>query len=111
VVLLRKLAAAESDNATIRANLATALFQAKRYAEAKTEYQWLIERQPTLAAAYYFLAIVHDQQKEYLDALANYQEFLRRADPVANKLEIEKVNLRLPSLQRQVKDGKGKRNI
>jgi len=86
------------------------LFQLKRFDEAKAEYQWLIERQPNLAAAYYFLAITHDQLGEYLDAMANYQQFLRLADPVASKAEIEKVNLRLPTLQKQLRDGKGKKN-
>lgn len=110
VYLLSKLKAAEPENATIRANLATALFQLKRYAEAKPEYQWLTENQPKLAPARYFLAIVHDQLGEYMDAMANYQEFLRLADAEANKLEIAKVNLRLPGLQKQIKDGRGKKN-
>ena len=65
--------------------------------------------QPTSAAAFYFLAIIHDQLNEYLDAMANYQQYLKLADPGSNKLEIEKVNLRLPGLQKQIKDGKGKK--
>lgn len=96
------------DNYTARANLATALFQSKRYAEAKTEYQWLVEKQPELAIVHYFLGITHDQLNEYLDAMANYQQFLRLADAAQNKLEIEKVNLRLPILQKQIKE-KGKK--
>ena len=110
VVIFRKLAPIAPENTTIHANLATALFFAKRYAEAKTEYRWLTEHQPNLAAAYYFLAITHDQLGEYLDAMANYQQFLRLADSKVSEVEIEKVNLRLPGLQKQIKDGKGKRN-
>jgi hypothetical protein len=34
--------------------------------------------------------------------MANYQQFLKLADATSDKLEIEKVNLRLPSLQKQV---------
>lgn len=108
--LLGKLKTTSPENATIRANLATALFQLKRYPEAKSEYQWLTEKQPTSAAAYYFLAIVHDQLAEYMDAGANYQLFLRHADAEKNKLEIEKVNLRLPVLHKQIKEKKGKQN-
>jgi tetratricopeptide (TPR) repeat protein len=110
IVIFRKLEPIAPENTTIHANLATALFFAKRYAEAKTEYRWLIEYQPNLAAAYYFLGITHDQLGEYLDAMANYQQFLRLADSKVSGVEIEKVNLRLPGLQKQIKDGKGKRN-
>jgi hypothetical protein len=56
-----------------------------------------------LAIVHYFLGITHDQLNEYLDAMANYQQFLRLADAAQNKLEIEKVNLRLPILQKQIK--------
>ncbi len=109
IELLRRLLAMSPDNVTIRANLATALFQLKRYSEARSEYQWITEKQPASPAAFYFLAITHDHLAEYLDAMANYQQFLRIADAEKNKLEIEKVNLRLPVLQKQIKDKKGKR--
>ncbi len=111
VVFFRKLASIAPTNSTIRANLATALFQLKRYPEAKAEYRWLVDNQPNLHAGYYFLAIAHDHLGEYADAMANYQEFLKRADPEKEKDEIERTNLRLPSLQRQIAAGKGsKRN-
>lgn len=108
IALLRKLVAIAPDNSTAHANLATALFQLKRYSEAKVEYQWLAGRQPDLAIAYYFLGITHDQLAEYMDAMANYQQFLRVADPAKSQLEIDKVNLRLPILQKQFKDKKSK---
>jgi tetratricopeptide (TPR) repeat protein len=109
VTLFRKLSTIAPENTTVRANLATALFQLKRLPEAKTEYQWLTAKQPTLSGAFYFLAVTHDQLGEYLDAMANYQQFIKLADPDASKLEIEKVNLRLPILAKQIKDGKGKK--
>ncbi len=40
--------------------------------------------------------------------MANYQQFLKIADPNDNKLEIEKVNLRLPTLEKLIKK-KGKK--
>ncbi|MEO8648196.1 MAG: tetratricopeptide repeat protein [Acidobacteriota bacterium] len=110
VSLLQKLERFAPDNSTIRANLATGLFQLKRYEEAKAEYRWLADHQPGIAAAFYFLAICHDQLEEYMDAMANYQQFLRIADPGVSKLEIEKVQLRLPALQKQIRDGKGKKH-
>lgn len=106
VVLLRDISRIAPDNTTVRANLATALFQLKRFREAIVELNWLTEKQPDLAIAYYFLAISYDSLEQYLDALANYQMFLKIADAEKNKLEIEKVNLRLPSLQKQVKSEK-----
>lgn len=109
VLVLKKLVTIAPDNSTAHANLATALFQLKRYAEAKTEFRWLADRQPDQPVAYYFLGIVHDQLTEYADAAANYQQFLRLADPESSKLEIEKVNLRLPAVLNLIKEGKGKR--
>jgi hypothetical protein len=47
--------------------------------------------------------------QEYVDSQAAYEQYLKLADPVADKLEIEKVNLRLPVIRRLVKEGKGKK--
>lgn len=103
VNIFRKIIASAPDNATARANLATALFQLKRYPEAKIEFGWLVDNQPRSAGAYLFLGIIHDQMGESLDAMANYQQYIRLADPAENKLDIEKVNLRLPVLQKLFK--------
>ena len=110
VALLRRILKIAPGSSTVHSNLAIALFQQKNYAEAKAEYQWLVEKQPALPISYYFLGIIHDHLKEYMDAMANYQQFLRIADAEKSKLEIEKVNLRLPGLEKQIKDKKGKRN-
>jgi len=105
IALFRKILEVAPDNATVHSNLATALFESKRYAEAKAEYRWLTEKQPNLAVAYFFLAICHDQLREYPDAMANYQQFLKLADPAKQHLEIDKVNLRIPTLDKQLKKG------
>lgn len=105
--IFRRILEIAPDNFTARANLATALFESKRFAEAKIEYRRLTEKQPDLPIAYYFLAISHDNLDEYADAMANYQQFLKLADAERNRLEIEKVNLRLPALQNQIKRGGG----
>lgn len=110
VSLFRRILTIAPDNSTVHANLAIALFQLENYAAAKIEYQWLVEKQPNLPIAYYFLGIIHDHLKEYVDAMAHYQQFLRIADAEKSKLEIEKVNLRLPGLEKQIRDKKGKRN-
>jgi tetratricopeptide (TPR) repeat protein len=109
VSIFRKITAIAPDNYTAHANLAIALFQLKRFAEAKTEYLWIAEKQPDLAITYYFLGIIYDTLTEYLDAIANYQQFQRLADPEKNKLEIDKINLRMPALQKLIKDKKGKK--
>lgn len=105
VAVLKRIINIAPDNYTAHANLATALFQLKRYAEAVGEYEWLTEKQPKLAVGYYFLAISLDNLEQYVDAMANYQQFLKTADESENKLEIEKVNLRLPALQNLIKKG------
>lgn len=103
VNLLRKLVGYAPDNSTVHANLGTALFQLKRYAEAKSEFEWLTNSPSKSAGAYLFLGIIHDRLGEHIDAMANYQQYLKLADPVENKLDVDKVNLRLPELQKLIK--------
>ncbi|MGI8555190.1 MAG: tetratricopeptide repeat protein [Pyrinomonadaceae bacterium] len=108
ISLFRKVLQIAPGNYTAHANLATALFESKNYAAAKTEYEWLAKKEPDLAITYYLLGITHDQLQEYAEALENYQKFLSLADNKQNQLEIDKVNLRLPSLQKLIKQ-KGKK--
>jgi tetratricopeptide (TPR) repeat protein len=89
------------------ANLALALYELKRYAEALPEYNWLAASRPEIAATYFFIATAHDNLGEYQQALDAYEKFLSRADPISNKLDIEKVNLRLPRLRDQISRGQG----
>jgi len=109
VGLFLKIIGVAPDNATARANLATALFQLKRYNEAIVQFNWLANAQPRDAGAFLFLGIIHDELTEYMDAAANYQQYIKLADPVENKLDIEKVTLRLPAVQKFIKEGKGKK--
>ena len=106
-VILRQVISAHPDNYTAHANLATALYEQKRYTEALPEYRWLLQAKPDAFVAYYFIGSAHDYLGEYREALASYESFLERADANTNKLEIEKVQLRLPLLRRQVKRGEG----
>ncbi|HBB87250.1 MAG TPA: hypothetical protein DC047_06515 [Blastocatellia bacterium] len=107
VVVLRKVVIAASDNFAAHANLATALYELKQFPEALVEYEWLLKSKPDLTIAYYFIATARDNLGEYEQALAAYDTFLAHADQKTNQLEIEKVKLRLPSLQRQINLGQG----
>ncbi|NNF00594.1 MAG: tetratricopeptide repeat-containing protein, partial [Pyrinomonadaceae bacterium] len=73
-------------------------------------YKWIVNEKPELAVGFYFLAICYDKLQEYEDALANYEQFLQLADVENGALEIEKVNLRLPVLKKQIKRGLGKKS-
>jgi len=105
--VLRKVLAVTPDNYVAHANLATALYELKQFAQALDEYEWLLKAKPDLTVAHYFIATAHDYLGEYEQALSAYENFLARADAKTNQLEIEKVNLRLPSLRRQIKLGQG----
>jgi len=107
--VLRKVLTVEPNNYTAHANLALALYELKRFAEAVPEYEWLAAARPEIAATYFFIATAHDNLGEYVEALDAYQKFLAHADQTNNKLEIEKVNLRLPVLRAQIQRGQGKR--
>jgi tetratricopeptide (TPR) repeat protein len=107
VVIFRRILAIQPDNFTARTNLATALYELKQYSEAVTEFKSLVEAKPDLVVAYYFIATAYDFLGQYTEALAAYETFLARADAQKNQLEIDKVNLRLPTLRNQVKRGEG----
>jgi tetratricopeptide (TPR) repeat protein len=105
--ILRRVVNAKPDNYVARANLATSLYESKRYADAIPEYEWILAAKPEIDVAHYFIATSHDYLGEYPEALVSYEKFLSVADPKTNQLEIEKVKLRLPLLQRQIKLGEG----
>jgi len=105
--ILRRVISTAPKEYTAHANLALALYEMKRYAEALPEYEWLVATRPEIAATYFFIATAHDNLGEYEPALEAYEKFLARAEPTNNKLEIEKVNLRLPRLRDQIKRGQG----
>jgi tetratricopeptide (TPR) repeat protein len=106
-VILRRILAVQPDNFVARTNLATALYELKHFPDALAEFKWLVAARPELVVAYYFIASAHDNLGEYPEALAAYETFLARADAAKNQLEIDKVNLRLPSLRNQIKRGEG----
>ena len=105
--VLRRVIAVTPDDYTAHANLALALYEMKRFAEAIPEYEWLAKAKPEIAATYFFIATAHDSLTEYPEALAAYETFLAHADPAVNKLEIDKVDLRLPILRSQIQRGQG----
>lgn len=107
VSVLRNVISVAPEHYAAHANLATALYSLKQYPQALEEYAWLIKAKPDLTVAHYFIATAHDYLGEYDQALQAYELFLSRADPKTNQLEIEKVNLRLPKLLRQIQLGQG----
>jgi tetratricopeptide (TPR) repeat protein len=107
VTVLRRVLEVAPDKFVAHANLAIALFELKRFPEALIEYKWIRETKPETTAAYFFIAVIHDKMGEYQEALSAYQDFLVRADAGLFKLEIDKVNLRLPALRNQIKQGQG----
>lgn len=107
VIILRRILAVQPDNFTARSNLATALYELKLFPDALTEFNTLVKAKPELVVTYFFIATAHDFLGEYKEALAAYETFLAHADAQKNQLEIDKVNLRLPSLRNQVKRGEG----
>jgi tetratricopeptide (TPR) repeat protein len=107
VAILRRVIASAPEHYAAHANLATALYETKQFPEAISEYKWILRARPEVTIAYYFIATAHDKLGEFEDALAAYETFLAQADTQKNRLEIEKVNLRLPTLRNQIKRGEG----
>jgi tetratricopeptide (TPR) repeat protein len=95
-------------------NLATAFFELDDFPNAGTEYLWILKRQQAAgdrrraAVTLFFLGICFDKLGDLEQAQKAYQQFLALASS-ENQLEIDKVKLRLPSLERQIREGKGRR--
>lgn len=109
ISLLNRLLEIDPENRVIRTNLATAYFQTAQYAQARTQYIWLTIKEPELAISYYLLGICNDHLQEYVDSQASYKAFLKYSDPKVHALEIEKVNLRLPILEKQAAEQQKKK--
>jgi tetratricopeptide (TPR) repeat protein len=114
VPVLRQALEMGPDDDTIyyaHTNLGTALYELNDFAGALEEFRWILKHQQDpsrIPVTLYFLAICHDRLGQYEAALRHYDQFLGRATR-ANQLEIEKVQLRLPRLRKQIREGKGKR--
>ncbi|MGE0132624.1 MAG: tetratricopeptide repeat protein [Blastocatellales bacterium] len=95
-------------------NLAVALFELDDFQNAAREFIRILDYQRNrgdqkrAAVTIYFLGICFDKLGDYEQALKAYEQFLAIAS-ADNQLEIDKVKLRLPSLHKQIKEGKGKR--
>lgn len=107
--ILRRIITVAPDEYAAHANLATALYEMRLYKPSLVEYEWITRARPDLAVVYFFIGSAHDRLGEYPEALGAYETFLARADAAHHQLEIEKVNLRLPSLRAQIKRGEGKK--
>ena len=107
--ILQRILQAAPGNYAAHANFATALYELKLYKQAIVEYKWINRTRPELSVVHYFIGSAHDYLGEFNEALAAYEDFLAHADAKVNQLEIEKVNLRLPSLRNQIKRGEGVR--
>lgn len=105
--ILNRILQLAPDSYEAHANFAAALYELKLYKQAIVEYKWIAQARPELAVVHFFVATAHDRLGEYENALQAYETFLARADAQTNQLEIEKVNLRLPSLRKQIKRGEG----
>lgn len=106
--ILMDALAREADNHPAHASLATAYFKLQRYPEAAREFVWLIRSKPETPASYFFLAISLDHLGDCYQALRAYQEFVRRADPKANKNEIDDASIKISLIQKATKEGKCK---
>jgi tetratricopeptide (TPR) repeat protein len=100
--VLRRVVDAKPDTYEAHANLATALDELKQYDSALAEYKWLASAKPDLAVLHFLVARDYDLLGQFEQALAEYEAFLANADAEKNRLEIDKVNLRLPTLRHQI---------
>ncbi|MEM4251810.1 MAG: tetratricopeptide repeat protein, partial [Candidatus Bathyarchaeia archaeon] len=97
------------DSYEAHAGLGLALFKLEQFAPAAEQFIVVMRKRPEVAINYYFLGICFDRMGDLVQAEKAYVYFKQVADPDLNRLEIEKVDLRLPILRRQLEKGKKKR--
>lgn len=91
-----------------RAGLGLALFKLERFAPAAEQFIVMARQRPEVAINYYFLGICFDRMGDLVQAEKAYVYFKQMADPRVNQLEVEKVDLRLPILRRQLEKARKK---
>ncbi|MBL8149518.1 MAG: tetratricopeptide repeat protein [Blastocatellia bacterium] len=94
--------AQDSESYEAHAGLALAYFKKEFFPPSAQHFIWMVNKKPEIVINFYFLAICFDRMDDYAQALKAYEIFLKVADPRIHQLEIEKVNLRMPSLKRQL---------
>ncbi len=78
--LERAVRACQPDQiARLYSQIAALRFNAKQYKKAKEAYRRSLQVDPSFAPARFFLAVTHDQLKEYAQARDAYRAFLREA--------------------------------
>lgn len=105
----REILKKEPNSYPAHAGLATALFKLDQFAEAAQHFVIVLNQRSDVPATYFFLGVCFDKLGDYPQALKAYEAFLAIAKPEQNRLEIDKVNLRLPSLKRQAEQSKPKK--
>lgn len=105
----REILKKEPNSYPAHAGLATALFKLDQFAEAAQHFVIVLNQRSDVPATYFFLGVCFDKLGDYPQALKAYEAFLSIAKPEQNQLEIDKINLRLPSLKRQAEQSKPKK--
>jgi len=94
---------ANPDSKSARSGKALALFNLERWDDARLSFEYVVAGSDELPIAYYYLGIINDKLARPDDALSNYEQFLKVADKATMDAEIERTQLRLSTLRRQVR--------
>ncbi len=88
--------------ARLYGQLAALRFNARQFRKAKEAYRRSIQVDPSFAPSRFFLAVTHDQLKEYGPARVAYREFLREANTDSTLAEkVRTARSRLEVLERR----------
>ena len=101
-----KILAKVPDQVSAKAGSALALFNLARWEEARTLFEELTTASSGFPVGFFYLGIIYDRLARPTEALANYEAFLRVADRVTMSDEIDRTELRLSVLRRQIKTRK-----
>ena len=91
------------ESKSARSGRSLALFNLERWDDARLSFEDIVASSDEFPIAYYYLGIINDKLARPEDSLSNYEQFLKVADRLSMGLEIERTQLRLSSLRRQVR--------
>jgi len=98
-----RILSSQPGNLSARAGRSLALFNLERWDEARMSFEALVGSSTEFPIAFFYLGIIYDRLSRPENALISYERFLTVADKQTMSAEMERAELRLSVLRRQVR--------
>jgi tetratricopeptide (TPR) repeat protein len=103
LVDFERVLSSQPANLSARAGRSLALFNLERWDESRIAFEALVGSSTEFPIAFFYLGIIYDRLSRSGDARLSYERFLTVADKETMAAEMERAELRLSVLRRQIK--------